>query len=143
MLDYKMQLNQYKENKNDSINNNNNGDNSKNKNDDSNTIIIIIIVVIINSLFQPGDFFAESTTALYSTLSFLLLLTVFKKFSNNRDLILGTFFSLWPNGFFRETKLAIKNRRDLCVFLYTSSFISLEISFAFKLSYSYFVETLK
>ena len=60
-----MQLNQYKENKNDSINNNNNGDNSKNKNDDSNTIIIIIIiiVIIINSLFQPGDFSAGSTTA--------------------------------------------------------------------------------
>ena len=82
-------------------------------------------------------------STLYSMLLFLLLLIAFKNFSNNRDLILGTFFSLWPNGFFRETKLAIKNRRDLCVFLYTSSFISLEISFAFKLSYSYFVETLK
>ena len=60
-----MYLNQYKQNKNDSINNNN-GDNSKNnKNDDGNTIIItviIIIVIIINSLFQPGDFSAGSTT---------------------------------------------------------------------------------
>ena len=56
-----MQLSQYKENKNDSINNNN-GDNSKNKNDDGNAIIIMIIVVITNSLFQPGDFSAESTT---------------------------------------------------------------------------------
>ena len=55
-----MQLSQYKENKNDSINNNN-GDNSKNKNDDGNAIIIII-VIIINSLFQPGDFSAKSTT---------------------------------------------------------------------------------
>ena len=58
-----MQLNQYKENKNDSINTNN-GDNSKNKNDDGNTIIIII-VIIINSLFQPDDFSAESTAALH------------------------------------------------------------------------------
>ena len=54
-----MQLSQYKENKNDSINNNN-GDNSINKNDDGNTMIII--VTIINSLFQPGDFSAKSTT---------------------------------------------------------------------------------
>ena len=60
-----MQLNHYKGNKNDSINNNN-SDNSKNKNDDGNTIIIIIIiiiVIIINSLFQPGDFSAKSSTA--------------------------------------------------------------------------------
>ena len=63
-----MQLKQYKENKNDSINNNN-GDNSvSNKNDDGNTIIImiiiiiIIIVIIINILFQPGDFSAGFTT---------------------------------------------------------------------------------
>ena len=59
-----MQLSQYKENKNDSINNNN-GDNSKNKNDDGNAIIIII-VIIINSLFQPGDFSAKSTTVIYA-----------------------------------------------------------------------------
>ena len=52
-----MQLSQYKENRNDSINNKN-GDNSKNKNGDGNTIII----VIINTLFQPGDFSAKSTT---------------------------------------------------------------------------------
>ena len=56
-----MYLNQYKQDKNDSINDNN-GDNSKtNKNNDDNTIIIIVI--IINSLFQPGDFSAGSTTA--------------------------------------------------------------------------------
>ena len=72
-------------------------------------------------------------STLYSILLFLLLLIVFKEFSNNRHLILGTFFSLWPNGFFLETKLAIKNRHDFCVSLYTSSFISLVISFAFKL----------
>ena len=55
-----MYLNQYKLNKNDSINDSN-GDNSKNnKNNDGNTIIIIVI--IINSLFQPGDFSAGSTT---------------------------------------------------------------------------------
>ena len=58
---------------------------------------------------------------------------MFKKFSSNRDLILGTFFSLWPNGFFLETKLAIKNGHDSCVSLYTFCFISLKISFAFKL----------
>ena len=62
-----MQLNQYKENKNDSINNN--GDNSKNKNNDGNTIIIIVI--IIKSLFQPGDFSAESTTEYYCPLGTL------------------------------------------------------------------------
>ena len=58
---------------------------------------------------------------------------MFKEFSNNRDLIVGTFFSLWPNGVFLETKLAIKNGHDFCVSLYTFSFISLEIFFAFKL----------
>ena len=58
---------------------------------------------------------------------------MFKEFSNNRDLILGTFFCLWTNGFFLKTKLAIKNKHDFCVSLYTSSFISLVISFAFKL----------
>ena len=66
-------------------------------------------------------------------LLFLLLLIVFKEVSNDRDLILGTFFFLWPNGFFLETKLAIKDGHDFCLFLYTSSFISLEASFAFKL----------
>ena len=70
---------------------------------------------------------------LYSVLLFLLLLTVFKEFSNNRDLILGTFFFLWPNGLFVETKLVIKDGHNFCVSLYTFSFISLEISFAFKL----------
>ena len=70
---------------------------------------------------------------LYSMLLFLLLLIVFKEFSNNIDLILGTFLSLWPNGFFLETKIVIKDRHDFCVCLYTFSFISLEICFAFKL----------
>ena len=56
-----MQLNQYKENKNDSINNNN-GDNSKNNKNDDDNAIIIVIVIIINSPFQPGDFSAGSTT---------------------------------------------------------------------------------
>ena len=49
--------------------------------------------------------FRDST--LYSMLLFLLLLIVFREFSNNRSLILGIFFSLWPNGFFLETKLDI------------------------------------
>ena len=47
-----MYLNQYKQNKNDSVNNNN-GDNSKNNK---------IIVIIIKSLFQLGDFSTGSTT---------------------------------------------------------------------------------
>ena len=84
----KMYLNQYKQNKNDSINNNND-DNSKNDKDyDGNTIIIIIIIVIIiiiiiviiiiiiiiviiiiNSLFQPGDFFAGSATDILNKLT--------------------------------------------------------------------------
>ena len=61
-----MYLNQYKQNKNDSINNN--GDNSKNnKNDNGNTVLLLlllllIIVIITNSLFQSGDFSAGSTT---------------------------------------------------------------------------------
>ena len=58
-----MYLNQYKQNKDDSIDNNN-GDNSKNnKNSDGNTIIVIIIV-IINSLFQPGVFSTGFNTAI-------------------------------------------------------------------------------
>ena len=62
---------------------------------------------------------------LYSMLLFLLLFIVFKEFSNNRDLILGTFSFLWPNGFFLETKFVIKDGHDSCVSLYTFSFISL------------------
>ena len=57
---------------------------------------------------------------------------VFKEFSDNRELILGNFFFLWPNGFFLETKLVIKYGHDSCISLYTFTFISLEISFAFK-----------
>ena len=72
-------------------------------------------------------------STLYSMLLFLLLLIAFKEFWNNRDLILGTFFCRWQNGFFLETKLAIKNGHHFCVSLYMYSFISLVISFAFKL----------
>ena len=54
-----MFLNQYKQNKSDSINNSNNGDNSKNnKNGDRNTIIVL---TTINRLFQTGDFSTGST----------------------------------------------------------------------------------
>ena len=56
-----MYLNQYKQNKNNSINNNNDDNSTNNKNNDGNTIIIAI-VIILNSLFQPGDFSAGSTT---------------------------------------------------------------------------------
>ena len=94
-----------------------------------------VIGLLVNTTQQSAVFHLTNCrdSTLYSILLFLLLLIVFKEFSNNRDLILGTFFSLWPNGFFLETKLAIKNRHDFCVSLYTSSFISLVISFAFKL----------
>ena len=69
-----MYLNQYKQNKNDSINNNN-GDNSKNnKNDDGN--IIIIIMIIIKSLFQPGDFSGGSTTDM-GTITFFITVNKF------------------------------------------------------------------
>ena len=70
---------------------------------------------------------------LYSMLLFFLLLIVFKEFSNNTDLIIEIFFFLWPNTFFLERKLVIKDGYGFCVSLYTFSFISLEISFAFKL----------
>ena len=76
-----MYLNQYKQNENDSINNNN-GDNSKNnKNDDGNAIITIVIIIIAirNSLFQPGNFSAGSTTGnmrkyFFNVLVFFLLM---------------------------------------------------------------------
>ena len=105
-----------------------------NMSDDINTRRVVI-GLFVNATQQPAVFhlnkYRDST--LYSMLLFLLLLIVFKEFSNNRDLILGTFFSLWSNGFFIEKKLAIKNRHDFCVSSYSFSFISLEISFAFKL----------
>ena len=62
-----MYLNQYKQNKNDSINDNKGGNSRNNKNDDDNTIIIsivITIVMIITSLFQPSDFSAGYTTVM-------------------------------------------------------------------------------
>ena len=55
-----MYLNQYNENKSDSINNNNDDNSKNNKNCDGNKIVIITI--IINNLFQPGDCFSGSTT---------------------------------------------------------------------------------
>ena len=69
---------------------------------------------------------------LHSMLLFFLLLIVFKEFSNNTDLIIEIYFFLWPNTFFLERKLVIKDGYGFCVSLYTFSFISLEISFAFK-----------
>ena len=75
--------------------------------------------------------FRDST--LYSMLLFLLLLIVFKEFSNNIDLILGSFLFLWPKGFLLEKKLAIKDGHGFSVSLYTFSSISLEISFVFTL----------
>ena len=95
----------------------------------------VVIGLFVNTTQQSAVFHKTKCRdfTLYSMLLFLLLLIVFKEFSNNRDLILGTFFFLWANSFFLETKLVIKDGHDSCVSLYTSSFISLEISFTFKL----------
>ena len=86
-----MYLNQYKQNKNDSINKNN-GDSSKNnKSKDGNTIIIIIIIVImINSLFQPADFSAGSIAACYNILCFKIFSKdkVLKKYHETLNLTL-------------------------------------------------------
>ena len=88
-----MYLNQYKQNKNDSINKNN-GDSSKNnKSKDGNTIIIIIIIIIvimINSLFQPGDFSAGSIAACYNILCFKIFSKdkVLKKYHETLNLTL-------------------------------------------------------
>ena len=96
----------------------------------------VVIGLFLRTTQQSAVFHLTKcrNSALYSMLLFFLLLIVFKEFSNNKDLIVGPFFSLWPNGFFLETKLAIKDKHDFCVSLYTFSFISLEISFVFKLS---------
>ena len=93
-----------------------------------------VIGLLVNTTQQSAVFHLPKCrdSTLYSMLLFLLLLIVFKEFSNNRDLILGTFFSLWSNGFFLETKFAIKNGHGFCISLYTFPFISLEISFIFK-----------
>ena len=94
-----------------------------------------IIGLFVNTTQQSTVFHLIKCrdSTLYSMLLFLLLLIVFKELSNNRNLILGPFFSVWPNGFFLETKLSIQNVQNFCFSLYTFSFISLEISFAFKL----------
>ena len=82
----------------------------------------VVIGLFLRTTQQSAVFHLTKcrNSTLYSMLLFLLLLIVFKEFSNNKDLILGPFFSLWPNGFFLETKLAIKNRHDFCISLYDS-----------------------
>ena len=94
-----------------------------------------IIGLFVNTTEQSAVFHLTKCRGftLYSMLLFLMLLKVFREFSNDRDLILGTFFFLWPNGLFLEPKLVIKDGHDFCASFYTFSFISLEISFAFKL----------
>ena len=103
-----------------------------------------VIELFVNTTKQSAVFHLTKCrdSTLYSTLLFLLLLIVFKEFSNNRDLTLGAFFSLCSKGFFLETKLAIKSGHDFCVSLYMFSFISLEYLLHLN-SYSYFVEILK
>ena len=94
-----------------------------------------IIGLFVNTTEQSAVFHLTKCRdfTLYSMLLFLMLLKVFKEFSNNRDLTLGTFFFLWPNGLFLEPKFVIKDGHDFCASFCTFSFISLEISFAFKL----------
>ena len=36
-------------------------------------IILIVVVIIINSLFQPSDFFTESTTDCVTLLNFTMI----------------------------------------------------------------------
>ena len=94
-----------------------------------------VIGLFVNPAQQSAVFHLTKCqgSTLYSMLLFLLLLIVFNEFSKNRDLILRSFFSLWPNGFFLQTKVTIKNGHDFCISLYTSSFINLKIPFTFKL----------
>ena len=67
-----------------------------------------VIGLFVNTTQQSTVFHLTKCQGitLYSMLLFLLLLIVFKEFSNNWDLILGTFFFLWPNGFFLEIKFS-------------------------------------
>ena len=55
-----------------------------------------VIGLLVNTTQQSAVFHLSKCrdSTLYSMLLFLLLLIVFKEFSNNRDLILGTFF-IW------------------------------------------------
>ena len=94
-----------------------------------------VIGLFVNTTQQSALFHLTKCrdSSLYNMLLFLLLLIIFKEFLNNRDLILGPFFSLWLSSVFLETKLAIENGRSFCVCLYSFSFISLEIFFVFKL----------
>ena len=69
---------------------------------------------------------------LYNKLLFILLLKIFKEFSNVRDLILRTFLSLVERCLSWK-KTCHENGHDFCVSLYTFTFISLEIYFALKL----------
>ena len=89
----------------------------------------------MNTIQQSAVFHLTKcqNSTLYKLLQFILLLIIFKECSNNRDLILRTFFYLCLNGFFLEIKLVIKNGHDFCVSRYMFSFISFEIFFAFKL----------
>ena len=55
-----------------------------------------VIGLLVNTTQQSAVFHLSKCrdSTLYSMLLFLLLLIVFKEFSNNRDLILENFFSL-------------------------------------------------
>ena len=74
-----------------------------------------VIGLFVNTSQQSAVFHLTKCrdSTLHNIFFFFLLLIVFKEFSSNRDLILRTLaFSLGPNGFFLETKLAIKKRHD-------------------------------
>ena len=74
-----------------------------------------IIGLFVNTTQQPAVFHLTKCgdSTLYGMLLFLLLLIVLKDFSNNWD-----FFFFSPNGFFLETKRAIKDGNDFWVSLY-------------------------
>ena len=70
-----------------------------------------VIGLFVNTTQQSAVFHLTKCqdSTLYSILLFLLLLIVFKEFSNNRDLILGTIFSLFgPTVSFLKQNLPLK-----------------------------------
>ena len=70
----------------------------------------VVIGLFVNTTQQSPVFHLTKCRdfPLYSMLLFLLLLIVFKEFSNNRDLILGTFPFFGQTAFFLKQNLSLK-----------------------------------
>ena len=81
-------------------------------------------------------------STLYSMLLFLLLLIVFKEFSNNRDLILGTFSLFGRTVSFLKQNLRLKIDTSF-VSLFIRLLLSAQWYLLYLNSYSYFLEMLK